>query len=126
MIQSLLKQFLTQVPTDFEIPNLIEDISKLGIANGLKFELIQPETEIKDGLLTVLPIKIVVTGQYHQLAKFITQIAMLQQIVILGDFMASHSTMATNHLQKWRAKNELILEMIVKIFCYSVPKIEFS
>ncbi len=126
LVESLLKQVLTQLPPNFEVPNLIEDIAKLGAANGLEFELIQPETEVSEALLTVLSIKVIVTGQYHQLAKFISDIAMLQQMVIVGNFMVSHSAVTTNHVQKSRAENKLTLDMIVKIFRYSAPKIEFS
>jgi type IV pilus assembly protein PilO len=78
---------LKQLPTQNEMPSLLEDISKTGIASGLKFELFAPAPEIKHDFYIELPIQIVVIGNYQQLAVFLSRIAQMGRIVTLHDFV---------------------------------------
>lgn len=85
-IEAQLKDFLTRLPTQTEIPGLLEDISKTGLSNGLEFNLFKPLPEVKRDFYAELPIEISVTGDFHQIAEFISQIASLNRIVTLHDF----------------------------------------
>lgn len=78
---------IDQLPSNAEIPNLVEEISKMGIANGLEFDLIKPGPEQEKEFYSELPISIVVKGGYHQLAVFISNLASLQRIVTIGNFV---------------------------------------
>ncbi len=84
-IRSTFRTMLGRLPNESEVHNLIEDISKLGIANGLKFDLIRPEAERRENFIAVLPIKIIVEGRYHQFAEFISDISLLERIVSFED-----------------------------------------
>lgn len=77
---------LLQLPAKNEMANLLEEISKTGIASGLTFELFQPEAEIPHDFYIELPITIVVLGNYHQLAVFISRIMQMSRIVTWHDF----------------------------------------
>jgi type IV pilus assembly protein PilO len=79
-------ELLRQLPSKTEVPNLLEDISQTGVQSGLKFLLFDPLHEVEHDFYVELPIKIKVTGNYHQLANFISRVASLGRIVTLHDF----------------------------------------
>jgi type IV pilus assembly protein PilO len=76
---------LRQLPGKTEVPNLLVDISQTGLAAGLQEKLFQPAPEQKKDFYAVLPIKIRLSGGYHQLAQFVSGIAALPRIVTLHD-----------------------------------------
>jgi type IV pilus assembly protein PilO len=76
---------LRQLPGKTEVPNLLVDISQTGLAAGLAEKLFQPGPEQKKDFYAELPIKIRLSGGYHQLAQFVSGIAALPRIVTLHD-----------------------------------------
>ena len=84
-IQDRFGVVLKQLPDKTEVPALLVDISQAGLARGLKFQQFKPATPRTDEFYVTLPISITVTGQYHQLAEFISDLASLPRIVTLGD-----------------------------------------
>jgi type IV pilus assembly protein PilO len=74
---------LRQLPGKTEVPNLLVDISQTGLAAGLQEKLFQPAPEQKKDFYAELPIKIRLSGGYHQLAQFVSGIAALPRIVTL-------------------------------------------
>ncbi|HUN73183.1 MAG TPA: type 4a pilus biogenesis protein PilO [Steroidobacteraceae bacterium] len=74
---------LRQLPGKTEVPNLLVDISQTGLAAGLQEKLFQPGEEIKRDFYAELPIKIELTGSYHQFGQFVSGIAALPRIVTL-------------------------------------------
>src|SRR5450432_1449179 len=76
---------LRQLPGKTEVPNLLVDISQTGLAAGLEEKLFQPAPEQKKDFYAELPIKIRLSGGYHQLAQFVSGIAALPRIVTLHD-----------------------------------------
>jgi len=77
---------LRQLPSDTEVPGLLEDITRTGLGNGLEFEEIKLLPEIPQPFYIELPIRITVTGGYHDLARFVSGVAGLPRIVTLHDF----------------------------------------
>jgi len=77
---------LRQLPDKNEVAELLVDISQSGLASGLEFELFKPKPELKKGFYAELPIKIEVTGNYHEFGRFISEIAGLSRIVTVHDF----------------------------------------
>jgi type IV pilus assembly protein PilO len=76
---------LRQLPGKTEVPSLLVDISQTGLAAGLQEKLFQPEPEHKQDFYAELPIKIRLTGSYHQFGEFVSGIAALPRIVTLHD-----------------------------------------
>jgi type IV pilus assembly protein PilO len=76
---------LRQLPGRTEVPNLLVDISQTGLAAGLEEKLFQPMGEIQREFYAELPIKIRLTGSYHELGNFVSGIAALPRIVTLHD-----------------------------------------
>jgi type IV pilus assembly protein PilO len=76
---------LRQLPGKTEVPNLLVDISQVGVGAGLEEKLFQPTGEVKKDFYAELPIKIKLTGSYHQMGEFVSGIAALPRIVTLHD-----------------------------------------
>jgi type IV pilus assembly protein PilO len=76
---------LRQLPGRTEVPNLLVDISQVGVGAGLEEKLFQPSPEVKKDFYAELPIKIKLTGSYHQMGEFVSGIAALPRIVTLHD-----------------------------------------
>ena len=74
---------LRQLPGQTEIPSLIVDISQTGLAAGLAEKLFQPQAEIPRDFYAEKPIKIRLSGGYHEIANFVSGIAALPRIVTL-------------------------------------------
>jgi len=76
---------LRQLPGRTEVPNLLVDISQTGLGAGLEEKLFQPMGEIRQEFYAELPIRIRLTGSYHELGNFVSGIAALPRIVTLHD-----------------------------------------
>ncbi|MCD5970506.1 type 4a pilus biogenesis protein PilO [Pseudomonas syringae] len=77
---------LRQLPSDTEVPGLLEDITRTGLGSGLEFEEIKLLPEAAQQFYIELPIQITVVGGYHDLATFVSGVASLPRIVTLHDF----------------------------------------
>ncbi len=76
---------LRQLPGKTQVPSLLEDISDTASAAGLKQKLFRPGKETQKEFYAVLPIKMKLTGSYHQFGEFVSDIAALSRIVTLQD-----------------------------------------
>ena len=101
---------LRQLPGRTEVPNLLVDISQTGLAAGLEEELFQPLGEVRRDFYAELPIKIRLTGDYHEIGTFVSGIAALPRIVTLHDIAIRPA--AADAFQN------LILEVTAKTYRY--------
>ncbi len=76
---------LKQLPSKSEMDALLTDINQAGLGRGLLFDLFRPGPETVNGSFTEQPITIKVTGNYDDIGKFSSDIAMLPRIVTLND-----------------------------------------
>jgi type IV pilus assembly protein PilO len=74
---------LRQLPGKTEVPSLLVDISQTGVAAGLEEKLFQPAPEEKKDFYAELPIKIRLSGSFHEFGEFVSGIAALPRIVTL-------------------------------------------
>ncbi len=84
-IQKSFGAMLRQLPGKTEVDNLLIDISQTGSASGLNQELFQPLPAESRDFYAQVPIKIRLTGNFHQLGEFVSGIAALPRIVTLHD-----------------------------------------
>ncbi len=84
-IEQSFGTMLRQLPGETEIPSLIVDISQTGLAAGLQEKLFQPQAEVPKDFYAEKPIKIQLSGGYHEMANFVSGIAALPRIVTLHD-----------------------------------------
>ena len=80
---------LQQLPRKSEVADLLIDISRTGLVNGLQFELFKPESERPVDFYAELPISMKVTGKYHQFGEFVSAVAALPRIVTLHNLTMS-------------------------------------
>ena len=85
-MEASFEAILGQLPSDTEIPGLIEDITLAGLRNGLTFDSIDLQTESRHEFYIEKPIAMAVSGGYHNLGSFVKDIADLPRIVTLHDF----------------------------------------
>jgi len=82
----MFASFTEKMPVDSEVPEIIEDITRVATQSGLVTSVISIQDEKDAGLYTELPIKISVSGQYHNLGNFVAGLTQLERLVSLHDF----------------------------------------
>ncbi len=83
---------LKQLPNKSEMDALLTDINQAGLGRGLQFELFRPGSETVNGAFAEQPITLKVTGNYDDLGKFSSDIAMLPRIVTLNEIAINPGT----------------------------------
>jgi type IV pilus assembly protein PilO len=101
---------LRQLPGKTEVPSLLVDISQTGLAAGLEEKLFQPSNEVRRDFYAELPIKIRLTGSYHELGTFVSGIAALPRIVTLHDIEMKP--------EDKDSLDELVLDVTAKTYRY--------
>jgi len=84
-IEQSFGALLKQLPNKQEMDALITDINQAGLGRGLQFDLFKPETENVLDFYAEMPIRVKVTGGYHDIAAFVSDISKLSRIVTLQD-----------------------------------------
>jgi type IV pilus assembly protein PilO len=97
-IERTFGAMLRQLPGKTEVPSLLVDISQTGLAAGLQERLFQPGSETKMDFYAELPIKIQLTGGYHEFGQFVSGIAALPRIVTLHDVEIAPSAAGASNL----------------------------
>lgn len=96
-----------QLPNRSEIDALLTDVNQAGLGRGLQFDLFRPATQEKMAdFYAELPINIKITGNYHDMGAFASDIAQLPRIVTLNDVAISTD------------KGTLSMEAVAKTFRY--------
>ena len=118
-MEESFQAIIRQLPGDTEIPGLIEDITLVGLKNGLTFTSIDLQQEVAHEFYIEKPIRIVVNGSYHDLGSFVSDVADLSRIVTLHDF----SILPTrNNKRGIEARGMLKMEILAKTYRYNDEK----
>ena len=116
VMQESFGAMLSQLPDQTEVAALLVDVSQAGLAAGLEFELFQPTGELPRDFYAELPIKIRVTGRYHEFGRFISGLASLPRIVTIHDVAVSPA--AKQRREETTAEDALELQATVKTYRY--------
>lgn len=84
-IQTRFAVMLRQLPSQTEMANLLQDISQTRVATGLEEQVFKPEAERAKEFYAEAPIRIRLTGSYHQMGDFASGLAALPRIVTLSN-----------------------------------------
>ena len=76
---------LKQLPNRAEMDSLLSDINQAGLGRGLQFELFKPGANVVKEFYAEMPIDILVTGNYHALGEFASDVAGMPRIVTLNN-----------------------------------------
>ena len=87
-IDSSFGALLKQLPNKSQMDALLVDINQAGLGRGLQFDLFKPAPQetMKD-FYAELPVSVRVTGSYHDMGQFASDIAQLSRIVTLNDIV---------------------------------------
>ena len=83
--EAKFQEALLLLPDKEEIPTLLTSISNLGARSGLEFLLFQPQKEVSRNFYAEIPLKMEITGPYHNVALFFDQVSRLGRIVNVED-----------------------------------------
>lgn len=97
-IRSSFNVLLKQLPTDAEIPNLIQELHQAGATNGLRMDSVIPGAPVNDGPIQVLPYEIAITGKYGQISQFARDVGTLSRIITLESLKISNKDDKNNLL----------------------------
>ena len=89
---------LKQLPKDTEVPGLLEDITEVAYGSGLSMKSISLQPERASEFYIELPLRIDVTGDYHDFGSFVSGVAALPRIVTLHDYSISQTNGALLNL----------------------------
>jgi type IV pilus assembly protein PilO len=85
-IEESFGEMLKQLPNRSEMEALLTDINQAGLGRGLQFELFRPaRAETASEFYAELPITIKLTGSYHDIGAFASDVSQLSRIVTLND-----------------------------------------
>jgi type IV pilus assembly protein PilO len=101
-----------QLPSKAEMDALLSDINQAGIGRGLAFELFRPGAAALKPYYAELPIAIKVTGPYHDIGAFASDLAALPRIVTLNNL----------NIALPQTGNQLALDATAKTFRYLDPE----
>jgi len=115
-IEKTFGALLKQLPDKSQMDGLLTDINQAGLGRGLEFELFKPGQETQAEFYAEMPISIKVTGTYHDLGAFATDISKLSRIVTLNDIFITNG----NKEAKPTAASDgvLVMEAIARTYRY--------
>jgi len=99
---------LKQLPNESEIPDLLIDMTQVGLSRGLQFEQIKPGATIEKDFYAEKLVNIKANGEYHQIAAFISDVAALPRIINVTNFKITRS----------KSENKLQLDAVTKTYHY--------
>jgi type IV pilus assembly protein PilO len=100
---------LRQLPSKSEMDALLSDINQAGLGRGLQFELFKPSSERLQDFYAEVPVDLRVTGSYHDIAAFTSDVSQLSRIVTLNDIAVTN---------KDPKDTVLTMEAVAKTFRY--------
>ncbi len=103
-----LKNALTQLPNEKEIPEILKNITNLGKESNLEFALFRPKGEEPQQFYANVPIELTVTGSYHNTGIFFDKVGKLPRIINVVDF---------NMIRAKEVKGKVESEVLVKTSC---------
>lgn len=104
------------VPTQNEVPALVESISGAARRAGLEFSDVQPDGIVSGDQFDTYKYKVAVTGPYHQVAEFISNIGSLPRIVVPMNMQLAPTNRAGGELKP--RKNEQLLDVHFQVQTY--------
>jgi type IV pilus assembly protein PilO len=84
-VEQSLAAMLRQLPDRSQMDALLADINQVGVGRGLEFDLFRPGNETPADFYATLPVSIKVSGTYHDIGGFVSDLAKMPRIVTLHD-----------------------------------------
>ncbi len=85
VLEAQLEAAMLELPNDRAIDELLRQMNDLGVKSGLEITLVEPQTEVAQDFFARIPVKMRVSGSYHEIAMFFDAIGKLKRIVNVAD-----------------------------------------
>ncbi len=108
-----LKDALTQLPNEKEIPEILKTITNLGKQSNLEFSLFRPKAEVPQQFYANVPIELIVLGSYHNTGVFFDKVGKLPRIINVVDFSISRAKEV-----KGRGESEVLVRTSCLVHTY--------
>ncbi|MBO2673320.1 type 4a pilus biogenesis protein PilO [Shewanella algae] len=94
-MEAQFAELLKMLPSENEMPGLLDDLTYVATDAGLKIQSLDWDAEIQRDFYIEFPIRMAVTGDYHQLGLMVGGVAKLPRIVSLHDFVVKRDPSGT-------------------------------
>ena len=115
-VQQYVIQLEKQLPSKAEMAALLSDINQAGLGRSLQFDLFRPGQIVVKDYYAELPIDVRVTGKYHDMGAFASDIAHLSRIVTLNNIAISPSS------KDGKDSGALTMDAVARTFRYLDPE----
>ncbi len=109
---------LRQLPNKTDIESLLVDLSQTSVASGLEVEYFKPDHEVAREFYAEYPIKISVSGNYHEFGSFISGLSALPRIVTLSEIAIAEGKNRPNQSNSPEDPKELTMDLIATTYRY--------
>ena len=81
VLQQRLDEALSELPESADLDELLAQLNEIGRKSGLEISAVEPTAEEAAQIYVKIPIKMALTGNYHEIAMFLQSLANLRRIV---------------------------------------------
>lgn len=95
VLEQKLAEALTELPEKKDVEELLAQINDIGKKSGLEISLVQPDREYVGGgeFFARIPIRMTVSGNYHEIAMFLQEMANMRRIVNVNNINLGQPTL---------------------------------
>ena len=84
-----LQEALTELPDRKDIDELLAQLNDVGKKSGLEISKVEPTPEVAESFFAKIPVKMQVSGNYHEIALFLQEVANMRRIVNVSNIKLS-------------------------------------
>lgn len=92
-LEQRFQEALTQLPEKKDIEELLAQLNDVGKKSGLDISKVTPGAEASEGFYSRIPIAMAVSGNYHEVATFLQEVAALRRIVNVSNLKLANPTL---------------------------------
>lgn len=94
-LEQKLQEALTELPEKKDLDELLAQLNDIGKKSGLDIAKVEPGGESPDAFFAKIPVKMVVSGNYHEIAMFLQEVANMRRIVNINNIKLSVNVTAS-------------------------------
>jgi type IV pilus assembly protein PilO len=97
-LEQKLADALTQLPENASVDELLAQLNEVGRKAGLEISAVEPQQEQSQEFYARVPVKMQVTGNYHEIAMFLQDVSTLQRVVNINNIKLSSPTLTNDKI----------------------------
>jgi len=95
LLQQKLDEALSELPESADLDDLLAQLNEIGRKSGLEISSVEPSPEESAQIYVKIPIKMALTGNYHEIATFLQSLANLRRIVNVNNIQLGNPTLSS-------------------------------